>query len=291
MQKPIFAISAAGEMGAGVAATLTNADYIVTIIMSGRSEESQTRAKNAKIQARADLQAQLKDCDVYLSILPPAFALSLAKQVAQTAKDNDLSFTFVECNAISPQHTQQIAALFKDSNVKFVDAGIIGGPPKIGGYKPVLYISGDVCDALNATDGSAYSIKHLGNEIGRASGMKMVYASITKGVNALLAGAFFTANNLGLLDELMAELKSSQTEMFNRATQNIQRLPADAGRWAPEMREISQTFEAAGAPKGFHQGAEQMMQILNNSPYGTETRKTRDTSRSAAKTIKSLKPL
>lgn len=290
MSKPIIAILATGEMGAGVGAALTRAGFTVTTITQGRSAESVQRAAEANMQPRADLPALLADCDIFMSIVPPALALETGAQVANEAKTQGLNFTFVECNAISPDHTIEIAKLFSDSQINFIDAGIIGGPPNQQGYKPVLYISGATSEQLNQTDGSAYKINNLGGEIGRASGMKMTYASITKGVNALLAGAFLTAENLGLLDELMAELKTSQTEMYTRATNNIQRLPADAGRWAPEMREISQTFESAGAPKSFHQGAEQMMQILHNSPYGVETRRTRDTNRSAAETIKNLLP-
>lgn len=292
MPKPTIAIMAAGEMGAGIAAALHHDGYTINTILHGRSPETLTRAANANMKNRANMSELLADCQIFMSIVPPALAKTLAKQVAEQAKINGRSFTYVDCNAISPDHTKEIAALFENTAVKFVDAGIIGGPPNLTtSYKPVLYTSGTTCLALNDTIGTAYNIQNLGNGIGRASGMKMVYASITKGTNALLTAAFMTAQNLNLLDELTDELKASQTEMYNRAINNIQRLPADAGRWAPEMAEIAKTFKSAGAPDGFHIGAEQMMQILDNSPYGTETRQTRDTNRTAAQTIKSLKPL
>lgn len=283
-----IAILGAGAMGGNVGAALSRAGFTVSTLTHGRSGETITRAAKANMQPKQNLTQLLNDTDIFLSIMPPALALDIAQKVATEAKTNNLSFTFVECNAISPDHTKQIAALFQGTNIKFIDAGIIGGPPNTDGYKPVLYISGANCDKLTQTDNSAFSIHNLGGEIGRASGMKMVYASITKGTNALLTAAFLTANNLGLLDELSAELKSSQTEMYNRATNNIQRLPADAARWAPEMAEIAQTFKSAGAPDGFHLGAEQMMQILAASPFGSETRQTRDTSRTAAQTIQAL---
>ena len=293
MTKPTIAIISAGVMGAGVAAAYTHAGYKVTTMLTGRSQETITRAQQAQMQARPDLKNLLSDCDVFLSIVPPALATELATQVAAEAKAANRTFSFVECNAISPDHSNSIGTLFGNNKIKFVDAGIIGGPPRVNvnnPYLPSLYVSGANCTLLNQTDGAAFRIKQLGNEHGRASGIKMSYAAITKGLNSLLAGAFLTAENLGLLDELMAELKSSQNELFTRATDNIQCLPADAGRWAPEMREIAQTFESVGVPNGFHLAAAEMMQILNASPFGKETRKTRDTSRTAKQTIQGLTP-
>uniref|UniRef100_A0A2A4Z0Y5 6-phosphogluconate dehydrogenase n=1 Tax=OCS116 cluster bacterium TaxID=2030921 RepID=A0A2A4Z0Y5_9PROT len=293
MTKPNIAIISAGEMGASVAAAYTHAGYTITTILADRSPETLSRAHQAQMQDRPNLKSLLTDCDIFLSIVPPALATELATQVAAQAKASNVAFSFVECNAISPDHSNAIASLFSDTNVKFIDAGIIGGPPRVAvnqPYLPCLYVSGATCPQLNQTDGVAFRIKQLGDEIGRASGMKMSYAAITKGINSLLAGAFLTAENLGLLDELIAELSESQNELFTRATSNIQRLPADAGRWAPEMREIAQTFQSVGVPNGFHLAAAEMMQILDASPFGNETRKTRDTSRSAKQTIQGLTP-
>ncbi|MBL1421908.1 MAG: NAD(P)-dependent oxidoreductase [Alphaproteobacteria bacterium] len=293
MTKPTISIISAGVMGAGVAAAYTNAGYEITTILTGRSPETLERAKQAQMQDCPNLESLLSDCQIFLSIVPPALATELATQVAEQAKASHLKFTYVECNAISPDHTREIAELFNDSDVKFVDAGIIGGPPLVNRnkpYLPCLYVSGADCQQLNQTAGAAFQIKQLGDEVGRASGMKMSYAAITKGINSLLAGALLTADNLGLLDELLAELESSQNETFIRATTNIQRLPADAGRWAPEMREIAQTFESVGVPNGFHLAAADMMQILDASPFGNETRQTRDTNRTAKQTIQGLIP-
>lgn len=44
----------------------------------------------------------------------------------------------------------------------------------------------------------------------------MVYASITKGLNALLATSFIAANRLKLIDELAEELNESQKQLFDR---------------------------------------------------------------------------
>ena len=210
-----------------------------------------------------------------MSILPPANAVSLAQKVAQLAKASNHSFTYLEANAVSPEKTKQIAKLFKGTQVKFIDGGNIGLPPNAKN-KPKLYISGPACPFLMETNGIAYDIKKLGPSIGKASGMKMVYASITKGLNALLTASFIAANRLELIDELAKELNESQKQLFNRFLKNTPRLPSDAARWAPEMIEIAETFNEVDVEDHFHNAASRIMDLLAKSPFGKETRSNRD---------------
>lgn len=51
------------------------------------------------------------------------------------------------------------------------------------------------------------------------------------------------------------------------------------------MEEIAATFSAAGLPDDFHRGAEKIMSLLARSAFGSETRRTRDTTRGALATI------
>jgi len=283
-----IAILSAGEMGAAIGGALSTAGIATATTLLGRGAETTMRAEQAKMQICADLPALADGCDLFLSVLPPAAATSLAEQVAAYARTNGKLLTFVEANAISPAHTKAIARLFDGTNVTFIDAGIVGLPP--GKSVPRLYVSGPANALLATTNGIAFDIRDLGPEIGRASGMKMTYAAITKGTNALLAAAFLTAERLDLLDVLHGELAASQDQLFNRAVANIPRLPADAARWAPEMLEISQTFRDVGTPDGFHLAAAEMMDLLAKSQFGEETRRTRDLNRNEIETIKGLDP-
>jgi hypothetical protein len=70
----------------------------------------------------------------------------------------------------------------------------------------------------------------------------------------------------------------------------------DAGRWAGEMDQISDTFASAGVTPYLHKGAADIFRLLENSPLGVETRETYDKSRTMqqsveiyAKTVENLK--
>ena len=280
-------IISAGEMGAAIGKSLISSGYLVSTVLKGRGIETRKRVQASNIQTFEKIEELIENLDIFMSILPPANAVSLAKKVAQLAKNSDHSFTYLEANAISPEKTKQIAKLFKGTQVKFIDGGLIGLPPK-DKNKPKLYISGPTCRFLIETNGIAYDIKELGPSVGKASGMKMVYASITKGLNALLATSFIAANRLELIDELAEELNESQKQLFDRFFKNTSRLPSDAARWAPEMIEIAETFNKVDVEDDFHNAASRIMDLLAKSPFGKETRSNRDMNRTAIETIKGL---
>ena len=54
-----------------------------------------------------------------------------------------------------------------------------------------------------------------GSGIGKASAMKMVYASATKGTFALHAAVLTTAHKLGLTSEYFAELEYSKPDILS----------------------------------------------------------------------------
>lgn len=288
-ENPVIGLLGIGEMGGNMTRELTGAGFRVVSVLTGRSAESVERAKEAGIEDAADLTSLVAACDILFSVLPPAVAQEEARAVADCLRDAPRPLIFVEGNAISPVLVREIADLFDDTPATFVDGGIVGQPPK-DGKVPRLYLSGTGSEMLDVLDGPAFEIVHLGDCIGDASGFKMVYASQTKGHNALLTAGFVAAERMGLLEAFIAELKRSQPGFLTKAETNIPRLPADAGRWVREMEEIRDTYEALGLTGGFHEGAAAMMRLLANSPFGHETRRTRDTSRGMVETVRALAP-
>jgi len=233
-----------------------------------------------------DYDELVERADVFISVVPSSAAESVAVSIVDRCRLVDGDRVFLEANAVSPQKLRDIARLFDGSRITFIDGGIVGLPPGEG-YRPRLYTSGP-SSALAALDDVAWTRVDLGPEPGRASAMKMLYASVTKGVNTLLTNAALAASKLGLLEEFLAELQASQAQLEQRARANLPRLPADAGRWASEMQEIAATFREAGLPDDFHRGAEAIMRLLNASPFGEETRRSRDTRRTLEDTVRGI---
>ena len=162
----------------------------------------------------------------------------------------------------------------------FIDAGIIGLNPMVENGKTRLYVSGPNTEPIKILHNKGMIVKDLGPQIGRASAMKMVYASATKGTFALHAAVSITAHKLGLSSEYFEELKYSKPDILSAIERMVPRIPLDAARWEGEMYEIANTFSEAGITPKFHQGSADIMSLANKTPIANETRETVDQSRS-----------
>ena len=78
--KPTVAIIAPGNMGAAVARRLADNGVIVLTTLTGRSQASVARARDAGMKTVEE--RDLMEADFLLSILPPGEALALAKRFA-----------------------------------------------------------------------------------------------------------------------------------------------------------------------------------------------------------------
>jgi len=145
---------------------------------------------------------------------------------------------YVECNAVNPRTMEKIAPAVAATGAPLVDAGIIGPPPKPGS-RTVFYASGPEA-ALFATLGQyGLDIRVMDETIGNASAMKMSYAGITKGFQALGAAMILAATRAGTAEALHRELTESQPALLGFLSRQVPRMYPKAYRWIAEMEEIA----------------------------------------------------
>jgi len=267
-----IAIVGAGDMGSNVAADLRRNGFDVTTCLEGRSNRSRKLATRAGMRAVENLETLVADADLLLSIVPPSAAVEFARRIVPLIGQTSSETLFVECNAVAPATVHEIAGIAADHGVDFQEAGIVGSPPRAGRIPVRFYTSGPHEDALRRIETARIAVKPLGAEIGRASAMKMMYASLNKGTNALRAAAILAARQLGVSDELQEELAHSLPDVHKAMRARMPNIACDAARWTGEMREIASTYRDAGLTSGFHDGAEWIYEVLANSPIAEESR-------------------
>ena len=272
-------IQSPGDMGSGVGRELIARGFRVRTCLADRSERSHALANAAGLELAGSLDALVESADIVLSILPPAAAAGFAGEAAAAFRRTGARPVFADCNAVSPATARRVADCFDGTGATFIDAGIIGSAPGKAPLPTRFYCSGPDTSALEALDGPHLSVRPLGDDIGRASAMKMVYAAITKGTFTLHTAALVTAKVHGLSETLHEELEASQPGAFSAMNRMVPRLPLDAARWIGEMHEIRDTLAGAGLPAGFHRGAAEVFELLARTPIAAETRETVDTSR------------
>lgn len=207
-------------------------------VSAGRSEATRRRAAECGFEECSDLATAMDGAEFVLSICPPANAEDVARAVA------GYTGVFVEANAIAPARTERIASLLPRARV--VDGGIIGEPPSRAGTTR-LYLSGDATGIPELFAGTALEVVTLAGGVGRASALKMAYASYQKISRTLAAVAHALARDHGVGDALLRE--AALLRSFPLAeTAQFPAVAAKAWRWEPEMREIADTLIAAELP-------------------------------------------
>jgi L-threonate 2-dehydrogenase len=234
---PVIAVIAPGAMGAAVGKRLVDNGAMVLTSLVGRSEETRARALAAGMTAARD--DEIARADFILSILPPGDALALAQRFVPALTASNAKPVYVDCNAINPKTVERVAAAIAPTECLFVDAGIIGQPPKPGDAGPRIYASGAAAPRVASLRDYGLDIRVLNGELSAASALKMSYAGITKGTQAIGAAMMLAAMRGGTADALMAELQSSQKEMLAWLKRQLTMMPPKAYRWVAEMQEIA----------------------------------------------------
>jgi 3-hydroxyisobutyrate dehydrogenase-like beta-hydroxyacid dehydrogenase len=239
-------IIAQGAMGSGVGRRLVERGHAVTTVLEGRSPASAARAEAAGMKPIA--LAQAADCDLFLSILPPSEAVALARKVKPVFEQAARKPVYVDCNAVSPDTMAEVAAIVAESGASVVDAGIIGGPPKAGST-PQIYVSGPAAAVIEAI-GGALDLRPLDGPVGAASAMKMCYAGLSKGFQALGAAMMGAAIKAGAGKALLAQLAESQPDFLAYLTKQVPAAFPKAYRFVGEMEEIAAFLKAGGDEGG-----------------------------------------
>jgi hypothetical protein len=224
-----------GEMGAAVGSALASAGHSVLWASQRRSEA--TRARAAAFVDAGTVDGIVERCDVVFSVVPPHAAVEVAESLA------GYEGVVVDANAVSPATALRLAGTLR----RFVDGGIVGGPPA-----PRLYLSGEEAWRVAALfEGSPIETEIVAS----ASAVKCAYAAWTKGTAALLLAIRDFAAAEGVSAPLAAEWARSQPQLAGRLAAAERSAEAKGWRWIGELEEIAAAFAAEGLPPGFHQAA------------------------------------
>jgi putative dehydrogenase len=233
-----------GEMGYHWARMLKEHGVEVLTSTRGRSEVTQKRAENAGVKP-APLSRLVGEVDLIVSIVVPSAARKIAAQVAKAlVKAGRKDCLYLEANAISPMTADAVGQILAQAEAGFVDGCIIGSAAKLS--RAVVYVSGPRAEELRALKDFGFTVEVLGAKTGQASAFKIVYAGLTKGLQALLTELLLGARKFDLLQEIMRRYEESFPGLVGKVGGSIAALPVHAGRRAEEMRELGETFRHHG---------------------------------------------
>jgi len=287
MQISTIGLMTPGDMGQALAMQIQAQGYRVCTALDGRSERSRALAKQAGLTDLGTIARLVDECDVMLSVMNPGAALDFARQAADAIANSARAPLFLDCNAIAPDTVAQIAALIEAAGGRFLDAGIIGPPPR-GTAKTNLYVSGPGAADVLQLASPQLTVQLVSDRVGDASALKMCFGALNKGTQALWLEVLIAARRVGVEAVLERQLRQSRGDLYDWALSQFPALPPKAYRWVPEMLEISKTLDSAGITPRVFQGAADIYAFVAATALGKETPEDRDKSRSGEQVVNML---
>jgi 3-hydroxyisobutyrate dehydrogenase-like beta-hydroxyacid dehydrogenase len=270
MRLKTVGILSPGDMGHTVGQVLGSHGLRVITCLQGRSERTRSLAGRAHIADLPSYQALVEEADVILSILVPAHAEGAAQLVAQAISETQAELTYVDCNAIAPQTARHLDTIITKAGGRFVDASIIGPPPRKEGTTR-FYASGSHVGIFEELGQFGLSVVVLGDQVGQASAIKMCYAALTKGLVALCTELLTASEVLGVSQALKGEFQLSQFVLLGLMEQRLPRMPMKSRRWVGEMEEIAKTFRYIGLTPKVLAGAADMYRFVGGTDLAERT--------------------
>jgi 3-hydroxyisobutyrate dehydrogenase-like beta-hydroxyacid dehydrogenase len=287
MTLPKVAILSPGDMGHVVGRVLIEHGIQVLTCLMGRSERTRVLAQRAGIETVPTYEQLVRDTDMVLSILKPAEAEKAAMTVAEALQAGGEHVVYVECNAIAPATVRRIGEIITRVGSRFVDVGIIGAPPTREGITR-FYVSGADAAEFERLSRNGLDVRVVGTEIGHASGLKMTYAALTKGITAISTELLVAAWRMGLYEALMELFREKHVEQYTSMERTLPSMPTRARRWVGEMDEIAKTFGNLGLTSKIYQGAADIFRFVGETPLADETPETLDRNRTLVQLIQVL---
>jgi len=258
-----------GDMGHTVGKRLKEHGLRVIAHLADRSARTRGLADKAGIEEVDSYDSLVGEADVVLCILVPAEAGAAAQTVAEALQRTGADLLYADCNAVAPHTTIEIGETITEAGGRFVDASIIGPPPRREGATR-FYASGIYAGELARLEDYGLDVPVISDSIGDASAIKMCYAGMTKGLTALCTNLLVAAEALGVRDALFDEWGMSQEAMLKRV-QGLPSMPPKSRRWVGEMEEIAATMAGVGMSPKFHEGAADIYRFVGASTLADRT--------------------
>jgi len=277
-------------MGSALGRSLAEGGCRVLVSLDGRSARSRALASANRLTDVGPLEELVAACAVVLSVVPPAQAGAVARDVAAAAERAGAAPLVADLNAVAPETVADVQAVLRTAGCDVVDGSISAGPPTDANDPALVYLSGPRAAEIAALPAPAVQWKVLGSEVGTASALKMCTASMYKGFSALALQAMVTAHRHGVLDEFLADIAREWPAAAPALHVRVALAATKADRFVGEMREIARTQAGVGLPAELFTGVARVWEAVTTTPLAAERPETLDRSLDAAAVLAALAP-
>jgi 3-hydroxyisobutyrate dehydrogenase-like beta-hydroxyacid dehydrogenase len=197
----------------------------------------------------ATLAEALDGADVILSVVTADQALDAARQAAALIAPGTL---FCDMNSVAPGTKKQAAAAIEAAGGRYVDVAVMAPVYPARLATPLLISGPHAAAGIAALIGLGFTnLRTVGDDVGRASTIKMLRSVMYKGMEALTAECLIACEKAGVTDEVLG---SFGNDWSSGADYRLDRMMVHGLRRAAEMEEVVKTLEGLGVEAMMTQG-------------------------------------
>jgi 3-hydroxyisobutyrate dehydrogenase-like beta-hydroxyacid dehydrogenase len=162
---------------------------------------------------------------------------------------------WLDGNSCAPDTKRKAAALIEAAGGAYVDLAIMAPVHPRLHRTPGLIAGPHVERALALAAVLGMEWRAAGDEVGRASSIKMLRSVMIKGLEALTAECLLAARRAGVEGDVIASLQASDPgwNWRDRGAYNLERMMVHGARRAAEMQEVARTLRDLDLPDGMAQ--------------------------------------
>lgn len=204
-----------------------------------------TQARELGLKA-GNAEAVLAGAELVLCLVTADQVLNAARDCAAHLAPGTI---WCDGNSVAPDTKRAAAAVIEAAGGLYVDVAILApvNPARLN--VPLLLAGAQAARAETLLSAAGFAnIRVVGDEVGRASAIKMIRSVMVKGVEALTAEMMLGAQAAGVADEVLASLDASEKPKpwAEKAAYNIERMVTHGARRAAEMEESAKTLASLG---------------------------------------------
>lgn len=181
-----------------------------------------------------------------LSLVTADQALAAAEACAPHLAPGAL---WCDMNSVAPETKRQAARAIEAAGGRYVDVAVLASVNP-GRLAVPLLLAGPAADeAVEGLRAAGFTaVRVVGDQVGKASAVKMIRSVMVKGIEALTDEMIAAARAAGVEQEVLGSLDASEKALpwADKAAYNLERMAVHGTRRAAEMEESAKTLVSLG---------------------------------------------
>ncbi|NQS89905.1 NAD(P)-dependent oxidoreductase [Patescibacteria group bacterium] len=231
-----------GLQGSGLFEIWVYDKIVLDPVKKSKIEE---RAKELNVKLSKDNGSLTRACKTILCTVTIDAALEAAKETALFLNEQK---TYIDLNSTSPGMKREIAHIIEKTGANFIEGAILGAIGSYGFQVPIMVCGKKAKKFQHFMNQIGMSITYIGQEIGKASTVKMLRSVFAKGVEALLVEMLQGAVRYGVESYVMEDISRymDNHSFLSIANDWLITHPIDAERRFWEMEQVVKTLREVG---------------------------------------------